>query len=140
MSAKQGDTVQVLYTGKLKDKTVFDSSNGEPLEFTLGEGMVIPGFENAIVGMDIGQHKTIEIPCSEAYGPRQDDLIATVNREQFPPTVVPEKGKQVRVSNQLGQTFIMTIVEVNDGFVTLDANHPLAGKDLVFDIELLSIN
>lgn len=140
MTAKQGDTVQVFYTGKLKNQTIFDSSNGEPLEFTLGEGMVIPGFENAIIGMDIGQHKTIEVPCSEAYGPRQDELIATVNREQFPSTLKPEKGKQVRVSNQLGQTFVMTIVDVKDGSVTLDANHPLAGEDLVFDIELVSIN
>ncbi|NLE02937.1 MAG: peptidylprolyl isomerase [Fibrobacter sp.] len=139
MSAKKGDTVRVLYTGRLKDETVFDSSDGIPMEFTIGEGMVIPGFENAVIGMNIGQHKTIEVPSELAYGPHMDELVATVNREQFPPALEPQKGKQVRVANQLGQTFIMTIIEVADGTVTLDANHPLAGKDLIFDIDLIEI-
>ncbi|NLP03384.1 MAG: peptidylprolyl isomerase [Fibrobacter sp.] len=140
MSAKIGDTVRVLYTGKLKDKTVFDSSDGEPLEFVIGDGMVIPGFEEAVIGMEVGQHKTIEVSSNKAYGPHLDGLVATVSRSQFPDSVVPEKGKQIRVANQLGQTFVMTIIDVTDGSVTLDANHPLAGKDLVFEIDLVQIN
>ena len=140
MSAKIGDTVKVYYTGKLRDDTVFDSSDGEPLEFKIGDGMVIPGFEEAIVGMDVGQHKTISVESEQAYGPHLDGLIATISKDQFPETVEPEAGKQIRVANQLGQVFVMTIVEVGDSTVTLDANHPLAGKDLVFDIDLVSIN
>ncbi|NLG16789.1 MAG: peptidylprolyl isomerase [Fibrobacter sp.] len=140
MSAKIGDTVRVLYTGKLKDETVFDSSDGEPLEFVIGDGMVIPGFEEAVIGMDVGQHKTVEVSSKQAYGPHLDGLVATVGKDQFPEAVMPEKGKQIRVANQLGQTFIMTIIDVRDSSVTLDANHPLAGKDLVFDIDLVQIN
>jgi len=141
MSAKIGDTVRVNYIGKLKDETVFDTSlESEPLEFTIGDGMVIPGFEEAIVGMDIGQHKTIEIPSDLAYGPHQDYLVAKVNKRQFPPAVEPQVGKQIRVENELGDSFIMTIIEVNEGTVTLDANHPLAGQDLIFEIDLLEIS
>lgn len=139
MSAKIGDTVRVKYLGKLNDDTVFDSSNGEPLEFTLGDGMVIPGFEDAIIGMDVGQHKEVEVPPEMAYGPHMDELIATISKDQFPSTLEPEKGKQIRVANQIGQTFIMTIVDVHDGQVTLDANHPLAGKNLFFEIDLVEI-
>ncbi|HEX2958000.1 MAG TPA: peptidylprolyl isomerase [Chitinispirillaceae bacterium] len=139
MAAKQGDTVSVLFTGKLNDNTVFDSSNGEPFKFQLGSGMVIPGFEDAVIGMNIGQEKTVIVPSELAYGPHIDDLVTTVNRDLFPPEIAPEKGKQVRVANQAGQTFIVTITEINDGHVTLDANHPLAGKDLTFNITLLEI-
>lgn len=139
MSAKKGDTVRVLYIGKLKDETIFDSSGQMPIEFTIGEGMVIPGFEDAVVGMDIGQHKKIEVSSEQAYGPHLDELVATINKDQFPPALDPEIGKQVKVANEMGQTFIMTIIDVKDGTVTLDANHPLAGKDLVFDIDLLEI-
>jgi FKBP-type peptidyl-prolyl cis-trans isomerase 2 len=139
MAAKQGDTVSVLFIGRLNDSTVFDSSNGEPFKFKLGSGMVIPGFEDAVIGMNIGQEKTITIPSELAYGPHIDDLVTTVNRDLFPPEIVPEKGKQVRVANQAGQTFIVTITEISDGHVTLDANHPLAGKDLTFNITLLEI-
>jgi FKBP-type peptidyl-prolyl cis-trans isomerase 2 len=139
MAAKQGDTVSVLFIGKLNDSTVFDSSNGEPFKFILGSGMVIPGFEDAVIGMNIGQEKTITVPSELAYGPHIDDLVTTVNRDLFPPEIVPEEGKQVRVANQAGQTFIVTITEISDGHVTLDANHPLAGKDLTFNITLLEI-
>lgn len=139
MAAKQGDTVSVLFTGRLRDRTVFDSTNGEPFKFTLGNGAVIPGFEDAVVGMNIGQEKTITIPSELAYGPHIDDLVTTVKRDLFPSEIVPEKGKQVRVANQAGQTFIVTITEINDGHVTLDANHPLAGEDLTFNITLLEI-
>jgi FKBP-type peptidyl-prolyl cis-trans isomerase 2 len=139
MAAKQGDTVSVLFTGTLPDHTIFDSSNGEPFKFTLGSGTVIPGFEDAIVGMNVGQEKTITIPSELAYGPHIDDLVTTVKRDLFPPEIIPEKGKQVRVANQAGQTFIVTITDIKDGHVTLDANHPLAGQDLTFNITLLDI-
>jgi peptidylprolyl isomerase len=139
MAAKQGDTVSVLFIGTLNDSTVFDSSNGEPFKFKLGSGMVIPGFEDAVIGMNIGQEKKITVPSELAYGPHIDDLVTTVNRDLFPPEIVPEEGKQVRVANQAGQTFIVTITEISDGHVTLDANHPLAGKDLTFNITLLEI-
>jgi peptidylprolyl isomerase len=141
MSAKIGDTVRVNYTGKLKDNTIFDSSlQNEPLEFTIGEGMVIPGFEEAIIGMAVGQSKTIEISSEQAYGPHQDDLVMKVSRSEMPPEILPEIGSQIRVVDQMGEDFIMTIIDFDDGFVTLDANHPLAGKDLIFDIELISCN
>lgn len=139
MTAKKGDTVRVMYIGKLKDNTIFDSSGQIPIEFTIGEGMVIPGFENAVIGMDIGQHKNVEVSSEQAYGPHLDELVATINRDQFPAALDPELGKQVKVANEIGQTFIMTIIEISDGTVTLDANHPLAGKDLVFDIDLVEI-
>jgi peptidylprolyl isomerase len=139
MAAKQGDTVSVLFTGTLNDNTVFDSSNDEPFKFTLGTGTVIPGFEDAIIGMKVGQEKKITIPSELAYGPHLDDLVTTVKRDLFPPEIIPEEGKQVRVANQAGQTFIVTITEIADGHVTLDANHPLAGKDLTFNITLLDI-
>ncbi len=139
MTAKKGDTVRVLYVGKLKDETIFDSSGQIPIEFTIGEGMVIPGFEEAIIGMDIGQHKKIEVSSEQAYGPHLDELVATISRDQFPTALDPEVGKQVKVANEMGQTFIMTIIDIRDGTVTLDANHPLAGKDLIFDIDLVEI-
>lgn len=138
--AKQGDTVRVHYTGKLEDGTVFDSSEGsDPLEFTIGEGEVIPGFENAVVGMEPGQKKTVTIPADEAYGFHQDELIATVGRDQFPDDVKPEMGQQYEMQRDDGETFVMTVTEITDDEVTLDANHPLAGEDLTFDLELVGI-
>lgn len=139
MSAKIGDTVRVNYTGKLKDNTVFDSSlQSEPLEFIIGDGMVIPGFEEAIIGMAVGQSKTIEVPSEQAYGPYQNDLVMKISRSEIPAEIKPEVGSQIRVVDQMGEDFIMTIIDFDDGYVTLDANHPLAGKDLIFDIELVS--
>jgi peptidylprolyl isomerase len=138
--AKNGDTVQVNYTGKLADGTVFDSSVGrEPLEFTLGADQVIPGFEKAVFGMKVGEKKTVTIPVDEAYGPYRDDLVAEVPREKLPEDITPEVGQQLGVKRTDGGTSIVTIISVSDNAVTIDANHPLAGKDLTFEIELVKI-
>ncbi len=138
--AKRGDTVKVHYTGKLNDGTVFDSSNDrEPLEFTVGEGEVIPGFEDAVVGMNQGETKTTKIDADEAYGPHRPEMIVTVERNMFPDDMDPEVGQQVQIRQANGQSFVATITDVTDEDVTLDANHPLAGQDLTFDIELLEI-
>ena len=138
--AKNGDTVQVKYTGKLADGTVFDSSVGrEPLEFTLGEGQVIPGFEKAVFGMKVGEKKTVTIPADEAYGPHFDDMVVEVPREKLPEDITPEVGQQLGVKRTDGGTSIVTIISVSDNAVTIDANHPLAGKDLTFEIELVKI-
>lgn len=138
--ATNGDTVRVHYTGKLEDGTVFDSSqDSEPLEFTIGEGEVIPGFENAVIGMELGQKKTVTIPSEEAYGPHHEEMIATVDRGQFPDDVHPEIGQEYEMQRDDGETFVMTVTDVTDDEITLDANHPLAGEDLTFDLELMGI-
>lgn len=137
--AQAGDTVRVHYTGRLTDGTVFDSSQGrDPLEFTLGEGQVIPGFDEAVSGMAPGDERTITIPADQAYGPRRDDLVFPVPREQFPAELEPEVGQQLQMS-QGNQVAIVTVREVSPEAVTLDANHPLAGSDLTFDLELVEI-
>jgi len=138
--AKNGDTVQVDYTGKLGDGTVFDTSVGrEPLEFTLGAGQMIPGFEKAVLGMKVGEKKTVTIPANEAYGPRSDDQIMEVPREKLPSGLTPKVGQQLGIKRQDGGTSIATITSVSDNTVTIDANHPLAGKDLTFEIELVKM-
>ena len=138
--AKQGDTVKVHYTGKLEDGTVFDTSaDREPIEFTLGDGQIIPGFENAVLGMEVGEKKTATVPSDEAYGPHREDMMLRVSRDQFPPDLKPEVGQQLQMTQSNGQTLIVQVVEVDEQSVLLDANHPLAGKDLVFDIELVEI-
>jgi peptidylprolyl isomerase len=137
---KQGDTVSVHYTGKLDDGTVFDSSvNREPLQFTVGDGHIIPGFEDAVVGMNPGDSKTVKIPSNEAYGPHVDEMVVVVDRSQFPEDLDPEIGEQLEMYRPDGQTMIVTVTDVTNSTVTLDANHPLAGKDLTFDIELVGI-
>jgi peptidylprolyl isomerase len=138
--AKEGDTVKVHYTGKLADETVFDSSRDrDPLEFTIGAGQIIPGFEQAVVGMQPGEEKTAQIPANEAYGPYQDDMTLEVDRDQFPPDMSPEVGQQFQVSQPDGHAVMVTVTDVSGANVTLDANHPLAGQDLTFDIELVEI-
>jgi peptidylprolyl isomerase len=138
--AKNGDTVQVNYTGKLADGTVFDSSVGrEPLEFTLGADQVIPGFEKAVFGMKVGEKKTVTIPVDEAYGPRLDDLVGELPREKLPSDLTPEVGQQLVMTRPDGGKVIVTITGVSDNTVMIDANHPLAGKDLTFEIELVKI-
>jgi peptidylprolyl isomerase len=138
--AGNGDTVQVNYTGKLADGTVFDSSIGrEPLEFTLGAGQMIPGFEKAVFGMKVGEKKTVTIPVDEAYGPVRDDLVVEVPREKLPSDLTPEVGQQLGVKQPDGTTGIVTITAVSDNTVTINGNHPLAGKDLTFEIELVKI-
>ncbi|HKJ34022.1 MAG TPA: peptidylprolyl isomerase [Balneolales bacterium] len=136
----QGDTVKVHYTGKLEDDSVFDSSlDREPLQFTLGKGQLIPGFEDAVVGMEPGEQKSVKIPVDKAYGPHRDDMLVKVKKEEFPNDVDPEVGQQLQVSQSNGQAFNVIVTDIEDEEVTLDANHPLAGKDLVFDIELIDI-
>lgn len=139
-AAKSGDTVKVHYTGKLEDGTVFDSSvNDEPLEFTIGEGDLIPGFEEAVIGMAPGDSKVEKIPAEQAYGPHLDEMVMEVEREFMPPNFEPEVGQQLQVRQSDGEVIPVVITDVTDSAVTLDANHPLAGMDLVFEIQLLEI-
>lgn len=139
--AKSGDTVSIHYTGRLEDGTVFDTSEDrDPLEFTLGEGNVIPGFEEAVEGMEEGQSKTASIPSDQAYGQRRDDLVLSVAKEQLPPDLDPEVGQRLQMQAGDGQTFQVVISEVEEESVEVDANHPLAGEDLTFDIELVEIS
>ncbi len=138
--AKPGDTVKIHYTGRLEDGTVFDSSaNREPLEFTLDGGQVIPGFEQAVLGMTPGESKTEKIPMDQAYGPHRPEMVLEVSRQQMPPELQPEVGQQLQVQQPDGQTIPVFVTEVTESTVTLDANHPLAGEDLTFDIELVEI-
>ena len=137
---KKGDTIQVHYHGTLTDGTIFDSSNGrEPLEFEVGGGMVIEGFDNGVLGMTIGEKRTVNIPADQAYGPKNDDMIMEFPLDRFPADLVPEVGMQLNMSNTEGDQFPVVIVEVADEHVLLDANHPLAGKDLIFDLELVTV-
>ncbi len=139
---KDGDTVKVHYTGTLTEEgTVFDSSEDrEPLEFTLGEGKLIPGFEKAVVGMEQGDETTVEIESGDAYGQRREDLELEVAKSDLPDNIDPEVGMQLQMQQQEdGQAIPVQITAVEDEFVKLDANHPLAGKDLTFDIELVEI-
>ena len=138
--AKQGDTVRIHYTGTLNDGTTFDSSEGrDPLEFTVGTGQIIPGLEKAIPGMHVGEKKTVEVPCAEAYGEREPGAMQTVPRDQIPEEIEVKPGLQLQVQTPQGQVMPVTVAEVNESEVTLDANHPLAGRDLTFDIELVEI-
>jgi len=139
---KDGDTVKVHYTGKLGDGSVFDTSRerNEPLEFTLGQGQLIPGFEKAVIGMDVGDSTTVDIPSGEAYGERRDDLEIEVPKAELPESVDPEVGMQLQMQQQQSEQAIpVQITDVKEENVILDANHPLAGKDLTFDIELVEI-
>jgi FKBP-type peptidyl-prolyl cis-trans isomerase 2 len=137
---KNGDKVQVHYHGRFTDGTTFDSSEGrEPLEFEVGAGNVIRGFDEGVMGMSIGDKKTVSIQAGDAYGEKSEDMLVEFPKEQFPPEMVPEVGMQLNMTNGNGQVILVTIVEVKDDTVILDANHPLAGKDLIFDIELVSI-
>jgi FKBP-type peptidyl-prolyl cis-trans isomerase 2 len=140
MQAKRGDTVQVHYTGRLEDGTVFDSSSGgDALSFTIGSGEVIPGFENAVIGMQQGDHKTETIAADRAYGPHRDELVFTVSRDNIPEGMEIEVGDVLRVGFPDGETGAVQVAELGESTVTLDANHPLAGKTLVFDLELVGI-
>jgi peptidylprolyl isomerase len=138
--AKNGDTVKVHYTGKLTDGTVFDSSrDGEPLEFQLGQGQLIPGFEQAVNGMQPGDSVSIDIPADEAYGQHREELTQKVPRQQMPTDIEIEVGQRFKIGEHEGQDMIVAVSEVNESEITLDANHPLAGQDLSFEIELLEI-
>ncbi len=137
---KTGDTVSIHYTGTLTDGTEFDSSAGrDPLQFEVGSGQIIPGLDKAIPGMEVGDKKVVEIPADEAYGQPNPQAMQAVPRSEIPDNIPLELGTQLQVQTPNGQTMPVTVVDVSDSEVTLDANHPLAGKDLTFDIELVEI-
>jgi FKBP-type peptidyl-prolyl cis-trans isomerase 2 len=138
--AKQGDTVRVHYTGRLTDGKVFKSSRKhEPLELTLGAGQVIRGLERAIEGMSPGQSKSVDILATEAYGPRQDGKVVEFDRSRLPANIDPELGQQMPLQTKDGRTVPAVVTVISESTVTVDANHPLAGMDLIFDLELVEI-
>lgn len=135
-----GDTIHIHYNGKLKDGTVFDSSEGrDPLQFTIGEKSIIPKLEEAIVGMATGDTATVEIDAADAYGPHRPEAVQTVDRSMIPANIDLSVGNQLQATTQEGQTVVLTVREANDTTVTLDGNHPLAGEDLIFEIEVVEI-
>jgi peptidylprolyl isomerase len=139
MKVQNGNTVTVHYTGTLDDGAVFDSSEGkEPLTFTVGSHHVIPGFEEGVIGMDVGEEKTIDIPADKAYGQRQEQLVQKVPKNLFK-DFSPEKGQQIGLMAKTGQQMIATVVEVNEEMVTLDLNHALAGKNLHFKVKIVNV-
>jgi len=138
--AKNGDTVKVCYSVKLDDGTEIDSSNeDEYLEFTIGDGKVIPGFEKALVGMNPGESKTINIPKEEAFGQYHKEMVEVVDLNKFPDHLIPEIGQRLEIPQVNDQKIIVTVTEVTESKVTLDANHPLAGKELTYNIQLIEI-
>ncbi len=137
--AKSGDRVKVHYRGKLDDGTVFDESFGkEPLEFVLGAEQIIPGFDEAVVGMEVGETKTVVVPPEKAYGEHRDDMVVEFPKSGLPEDLNPQVGQQLQMQ-QNGQTFIVTVTDISDDTITLDANHPLAGRNLTFEITLVEI-
>lgn len=139
--AKSGDTVKIHYKGTLDDGTVFDSSEGrDPLSFTLGSGQVIAGFDEAVSGMSIGEKQSVNIPADKAYGQRNKEMIFEAPRSQVPPDITPEVGQQLQMGGPNGEVIVVVVKEVTDEHIKLDANPPLAGKDLNFDIELIAID
>ncbi|MFB1022714.1 MAG: peptidylprolyl isomerase [Vicingaceae bacterium] len=138
--AEKGNTVKVHYTGTLSDETIFDSSRErEPIEFTVGEGQMIAGFDAAVQGMKVGEAKKVTIPSAEAYGPKSEEAMVKVPKEQLPEGMKPEIGMQLEATGEDGKSQVLVVAEVMESEVILDANHPLAGKDLVFDIEMMEI-
>jgi peptidylprolyl isomerase len=136
---KAGDTVKVFYTGKLDDGTVFDSNvGGDALEFTLGDGQLIPGFEKAVLGMTPGNTTTVRIAADDAYGPLVDDRIVVLQRSELPANLDPKVGQRLQFGSPDGKIIVL-VTEATEETVTVDANHPLAGKDLTFEIELLEV-
>lgn len=138
--AKAGDTVRIHYTGTLADGSTFDSSEGrDPLEFKLGSGQVIPGFDKAVTGMTVGDSHRVEIPADEAYGPHDPNGLQGFPKSEVPKGMPIEIGTRLQLSGPQGQPIMVTVAEVTDDEVILDANHPLAGKDLTFQLELVEI-
>jgi len=139
--AEKGNTVKVHYTGTLTDETIFDSSRQrEPIEFKIGEGQMIAGFDTAVEGMKVGETKKVNIPATEAYGPKNDEAMIKVTKDQLPEGMKPEIGMQLEATQEDGRKQVLVVAEVMENEVVLDANHPLAGKDLIFDIEMVEIN
>ncbi|CAN5663854.1 peptidylprolyl isomerase [soil metagenome] len=140
-TATQGDTVQVHYTGRLEDGTVFDTSEGrDPLSFTVGAGQVIPGFDEAVSGMGPGDSKTVRIGPGDGYGDRRDDLVLQVPKEQLPDGLEPEIGMELSLRGEDGRQLPVRVADVGDEAITLDANHPLAGQPLTFDLTLVEVD
>jgi peptidylprolyl isomerase len=138
--AKANDLVKVHYTGSLKDGAVFDSSlDRQPLEFKIGHGVIIPGFENGIIGMNEGDTKVVSIPPEEAYGPHRDDLVGNIERVRIPNNIKPEVGMMLKIRSPEGEMIKVTVTDVNEKCVTLDMNHPLAGKELIFELKLIEV-
>ena len=138
--AQSGDRVKVHYTGRLADGMIFDTSRQrDPLEFTLGGGDILPGVEQAIVGMTAGESKTITIPAAHAYGPHQPARVLEIERHHLPPDLHPEAGQHLHMQRQDGQTLEVVVTALTEGHITLDANYPLAGHDLSFDLQLVEI-
>lgn len=138
--AKIGDKVKVHYTGKLNDGTVFDSSlEREPLEFKLGEGQMIAGFEKAVTGLETGSSVTTNIPSDEAYGERKKEMMVEVPKKDVPENIEPQVGQQLAIQQEDGNSLPVVVTAVEDNKIVLDANHPLAGKDLTFEIKLVDV-
>lgn len=148
--AKSGDKVRVHYTGRLDDGNIFDSSEGfveesgdsrpgEPMEFVIGEGNLIPKFEQAVIGLEPGQRVEVKIPADDAYGQRAEEMVAVIERSEIPEGINPEAGQNMEVVLEDGTPLPVLVTDVTDTSVTLDANHPLAGMDLTFDIKLVEI-
>ena len=140
IKAKDGDTVRVQYTGKLEDGSVFDSSmEQDSLQFTIGKGQVLHGVEQAVIGMQPQESKTVLVPAAEAYGPHRDEMTTQVQRSQFPDSVELKVGQRLQIKQKNGQSIAVSVLDLSASTVTLDANHPLAGKDLTFDLQLVEI-
>ena len=140
MKTKNGDRVKVHYTGKLENGEVFDSSRDrQPLEFTVGEGNVIAGFDKAVLDMEIGDKKSVEVAPDEAYGSRNEELVVAVERSEFPDHIEPSVGQRLQMQQPEGGTVELVITDMNDETITLDANHPLAGMTLLFEVEMMEI-
>lgn len=137
---KANDTVLVHYTGKLSSGEVFDDSTGrDPLQVSLGQGMLIPGFENALIDMEVNEKKTVNIPAADAYGEHRPELVQQVPMDQLPAEIKPEVGMQLVSQTPDGQQIPLIVTDVEEAHITVDANAPLAGKDLIFDLELVAI-
>jgi len=140
MTVKKGDTVQIYYTGTLLDGTVFDSNvDGDPLQFTVGSGQLIEGLEKGIVGMRVGEKKKIAVKSDEAYGPHRSELVFTLSLKDFKEGATPDVGTIVNSADEEGNPIYAVVTDISGDAVTVDANHPLAGKDLVFDIEVVKV-
>jgi peptidylprolyl isomerase len=138
--AKEDDTVKVHYTVRLDSDTVVGSTkNEEPLQFTLGKGQVLPGFEQAVVGMNSGESKTVLVTADQAFGPYLDEMVVVVDRGRLPEGLNPKEGDRIQLQSRSGETMTVSVMGVSESTITIDGNHPLAGKDLIFDIEFLEV-
>jgi peptidylprolyl isomerase len=138
--AKEDDTVRVHYTVKLGNDTIVGSTkNEEPLQFTLGKGQVLPSFEQAVIGMNSGESKTVLVTADQAFGPHLDEMVVVVDRGRLPEGINPKEGDRIQLQARSGETMIVSVTDVSDSTITIDGNHPLAGKDLIFDIEFIEV-